>query len=123
MSWAVIWRFLGWSIPLPLWLLIGAGVWWQFDRHSFARKAVVELVAGAELEAERAKDQSAQLVADELERQREALRAANARFEEDLNRARRSRDEVEVEIRELLARPADGSCSVDSDLLGRLRNR
>lgn len=118
---AAIWRIASITIPLPVALLVSLGVWWQVDKNSAVRKAVAELVASSELEAERAKVRSADLVRAEVEKQRDTLAAANKEFELDAEAARKGIGEAEQTIANLLKRPVDPKCSVDDDLLGRLR--
>lgn len=120
---AAIWRVASITIPLPIALIVAIGLWWQIDKHSAVRKAVAELVASSELEAERAKVTSANLLRGEVEKQRDALAAANREFEADAEKSRSERYAAELELDELKKRPINGKCVVDDDLLGRLRSR
>lgn len=120
---AALWRIASITIPLPIAVIVAIGVWWQVDKHSAVRQAVTELVAGAELEAERAKVTSANLLREEIERQRDTLATANKQFEADVEAAKAEQNAAEQELDELKKRPVNGKCAVDDDLLGRLRSR
>lgn len=120
---AAIWRIASITIPLPIAVLVAIGVWWQVDKHSAVRKAVTELVAASELEAERAKTAAANLLLDEVKKQRDALETANKEFEADVAQARAETDAAERDLEELKKRPVDGKCAVDDDVFGRLRSR
>lgn len=120
---AAIWRIASITIPLPIAVLVAIGVWWQVDKHSAVRKAVTELVASSELEAERAKTTAANLLLDEVKKQRDALETANKEFEADVAQARAETDAAERDLEELKKRPVDGKCAVDDDVFGRLRSR
>lgn len=120
---AAIWRIASITIPLPIAVLVAIGVWWQVDKHSAVRKAITELVASSELEAERAKTTAANLLLDEVKKQRDALETANKEFEADVAQARAETDAAERDLEELKKRPVDGKCAVDDDVFGRLRSR
>ena len=118
-----IWRIASITIPLPIALIVAIGVWWQVDKHSAVRKAVTELVAASELEAERAKITATSLVLQEITKQRDALAAANKGFETNAAQARAIADAAERDLEALRRRPVDSKCTVDNDVFGRLRNR
>lgn len=120
---AAIWRIASITIPLPVAVIVAIGVWWQVDKHSAVRKAVTELVAASELEAERAKVTSANLVRDEVIKQRDALAAANKEFEADAALARAEADAAERDLEELKKLPINSKCVVDDGVLGRLHSR
>ena len=120
---AAIWRIASITIPLPIAVLVAIGVWWQVDKHSAVRKAVSELVASSELEAERAKVTAANLLREEVQKQRDDLAEANKVFEADAERARVEANAAESELADLKSRPVNDKCLVDDGVLGRLRSR
>lgn len=120
---AAAWRIASITIPLPIAVIVAVFVWWQVDKGSAVRKAVAELVASSELEAERAKVTAANLLLDEVKKQRDALATANKEFEADVARARAEADAAERDLEELKKRPVNSQCTVDDDVFGRLRSR
>jgi hypothetical protein len=130
----LIWRILGFTIPIPVAMILAALAWVQFDKSSAIRQAVnervKEMVAGAEIAALEAK-----LEAEEkISAARGKLAAeANQRLMAEINaRVNLSRrlaaiqTENEIlndDLADLLSRPVAGDCAVDPDLLGRLRGR
>lgn len=130
----IIGRVLGFVIPVPLILILAALAWVQFDKSSFARKAVddavTELVAGAEIEALKAqlsaqKEIAARLADVAAERARR-LRAEQSALETLNARLTASQAENEIlndDLADLLSRPVSGDCTVGADILDRLRGR
>lgn len=130
----IIGGILGFTIPIPVILIIAAAGWLHFDKSSAIRKALNEqareMVAGAEIAALKA----------ELDAERKIAAARGAAANEATRRlivevnarnnlaARLSAIQTENEIlnddlADLLSRPVAGDCAVDADLLGRLRGR
>lgn len=120
---AAAWRIASITIPLPIAVIVAVFVWWHVDKGSAVRKAVAELVASSELEAERAKVTAANLLLDEVKKQRDALATANKEFEADVARARAEADAAERDLEELKKHPVNSRCTVDDDVFGRLRSR
>lgn len=120
---AAAWRIASITIPLPIAVIVAVFIWWQVDKGSAVRKAVAELVASSELEAERAKVTAANLLLDEVKKQRDALATANKEFEADVALARAEADAAERDLEELKKRPVNSQCTVDDDVFGRLRSR
>lgn len=119
-------RLLSFGITIPVGVVLAAGLWVHFDKGSSVRsavdRAVIELVAGAELEAANARaDAQAKIIA-ELRTQSNALELANDRFAERLRVAEVDLENANDEIQDLVARPVSDSCTVGVDLLERLRN-
>lgn len=117
---------LTFGITLPVWLFLAAGGWLYLDRGSAVRQAVdhavTELVAGAELEAERAKSAALETINAELRGRANALALANGRFSQSLAAAQTSLESANGQIAELLMHPVNDACAVDPDILGRLRS-
>lgn len=129
-----IWRILGFTIPVPVVVILAALAWVQFDKSSAIRKAVnervTEMVAGAEIAALEAKlDAEKQIAAARGAAAAEANRRLTVEINARTNLAMRlSAIQTENEIlnddlADLLSRPVAGDCAVDPDLLGRLRGR
>lgn len=127
MVWAGLLRFLTFGVTIPIGAILAVGVWVHLDKGSTVRKAVdravKELVTGAELEAERAKNEALKRVVSELEGQALALETANKRFSENLRNARLDLENANDEIKELALKPVNSQCVVDPDIFGRLLNR
>ena len=120
-------RILAFGVTIPVGVILAAGLWVHFDKGSTVRqavdRAVQELVVGAELEAERAKNAALSEIITELEGQAAALEAANKRFSENLRTAQLDLENANDEIRELAVRPVNNRCVVDADVFNLLRNR
>lgn len=117
---------LTFGITIPVGVILLAALWVHFDKGSSVRsavdRAVIELVAGAELEAANARaDAQAKIIA-ELRTQSTVLELANDRFAERLRVAEVDLENANDEIQDLVARPVSDSCTVGVDLLERLRN-
>lgn len=123
--WGVLRPILTFGITLPLWVFIAAGVWLWFDKTSDIRKsvnnAVTELVDGAELEAERARNAALQKIIERKDRIAERDREAHVRFSELLSAAEDEKDGLANELEALEALPPPDQCIVDRSLLERLR--
>ena len=131
---ALVWRFLRITLPVPLALVIALAAWWQIDKTSAVRRAVVEttqeLVAGsriAALEAER--DAQARIAAAQAQAATEANRRAQAYLQlhqnasAELARVRDDAANLQDDLDELLAAPPPPDCTVGPGLAGRLRGR
>ena len=130
----VLWRVLGFTIPLPIGVILAALAWLHFDKSSAIRQAVdeqvTEMVAGAEIAALEAKLEAEEKIAAA---RGAAATEANRRLMVEINArtnlaARLAAIQTENEIlnddlADLLSRPVDRDCAVDPDLLGRLRGR
>jgi polyhydroxyalkanoate synthesis regulator phasin len=130
----VIWRTLGFTIPLPLGVILAALAWLHFDKESAIRQAVnervTEMVAGgkiAELEAKLEAEEK--IAAARGQAAAEANRRLMAEIDARVNLSRRMaaiQTENEIlndDLADLLSRPVDGDCAVDPDILNRLRGR
>ncbi|KGF71147.1 hypothetical protein LL06_00665 [Hoeflea sp. BAL378] len=127
-------RILGFTIPIPVIILLGALAWVQFDKSSSIRQAVnervKEMVAGAEIAAlETQLDAQAWIAARSTEAAREADRRRVVEATARINLAARLaaiQTENEIlndDLADLLSRPVAGDCAVDADVLGRLRSK
>ena len=118
---------LTFGLTIPVWLVLAVGLWVHFDKSSAVRqavdRAVTELVTGAELEAERAKVQALEQINAELRGRAAALDAANTRFSESLLAAQTDQEDANAQIADLLSRPVNDACAVDSSILERLRSK
>jgi hypothetical protein len=129
-----VWRVLGFAIPMPVWLILGALAWVQIDKTSSVRQAVNdqvrEMVAGAEIEALKAQAAAQrEIAARSADAAREARRRLAVEVTARTNLAMRLaaiQTENEIlndDLADLLSRPVDRDCAVDAELLGRLRGR
>lgn len=118
--------FLTFGVTIPLGVILAAGLWMHFDKGSAVRiavdRAVTELVAGAELEAARTRADAQAKIITEQRAQMVALELANERFAERLREAEFDLENANDEIQDLATRPISSTCTVDGDLLERLRN-
>ncbi len=129
-----LWKVAKIVLPIPLGLIVAAGLWLWFDRASAIRqavdKAITELVAGAELDAleatadaERRLRVYAETNAAEARRKAEQLAAANKELTDQLVLADLENEELLSDLEERKDEPAPDGCVVDDALLERLRNR
>lgn len=120
-------KVLTFGITIPVGIIIAFMLWLHFDKSSDIRQAVneatEELVAGAEISSQRAKNDALQLIIDDLQNQTDALNAANDRFSENLISAQNELDDANGQIRKLSSRPVNSDCVVDKSVLDILRNR
>jgi len=116
-------RVAKFSIPVPIALIAVFGIWWQFDKSSFAKKAVktavTELVVGAELEASRAEAEILAAVVNKLREDNKSLKENNLRFSEELQREQSEMNGGR--INELVSRPVNSECVVDDYVFERMR--
>ena len=119
-------KILSFGVTIPVGVILAAGLWVHFDKTSTIRsavdRAVTELVTGAELEAERAKNVALERIVSELQGQADALKLANERFSENLKSVQSGLEDANEELRELAATPVSELCVVEPDLLERLLN-
>jgi hypothetical protein len=131
---SIVWRVLGFTVPLPLGVVLAALAWVQFDKSSAIRQAVnervTEMVAGAEIAALEAKLEAEEKIsAARGQVAAEANRRLMAEIDARVNLSRRLaaiQTENEIlndDLADLLSRPVARDCAVDPDLLGRLRAR
>jgi hypothetical protein len=122
------------SISLPLWVFLVAGIWLYVDKTSAVRhavnKATTQLVAGAEISA-----LNAQLVeerrirvwsdqqASDAARQADEERAARADLENQLKLTAIEKKESVDDIAALKALPVPIACAVDRSFYDGLRNK
>jgi len=129
-----IWRILGFTIPIPVAVILAALAWVQFDKSSAIRQAVnervKEMVAGAELAALEARLEAEQQIAAArgaaaAEANRRLMVEINARtnLAMRLSAIQTENEILNDDLADLLSRPVDGDCAVDPDLLGKLRGR
>lgn len=116
-------KLLSIRVTIPVWLIIAAGFWVQYDKSSVVRKAIAELVAGAELEAERARVTAKDQIIQTLEQKAALLTKANENFNSELQEARTSLEDADDQIQELLSSPVNSTCTVDSRVFDRLQNK
>lgn len=118
---------LTFGVTLPVWLFLAAGAWLYFDRDSAIRtavnEAVTELVAGAELEAERAKSAALEKINAELRGRATALALANSRFSQSLEAAQTDLEGANDRLADLLANPVNAKCAVDDTIYRGLSGR
>ncbi|MBT1154392.1 hypothetical protein J1C56_02175 [Aminobacter anthyllidis] len=119
------WRVLTIMIPIPLALIVAAGLWVHFDKASAVRKAVnkavSELVAGAEIDALEAKLAAERDLRVFAEGRASALADANRHFEEQRIATERENEGLSDEIEQLKAGAVpDG---VDQPLFDRMHNK
>lgn len=124
-AWNVARPILTFGVTLPAWLFLAGGLWLWVDRTSAVRTAVDgavrELVAGAEIEALRARLDAERQIAAFLRGRAEALAAANAKFEAERSAAESENERLTDELDALKSQPVPGDCDVTSDFLERLR--
>lgn len=131
---AIAWRFLqpvlkflSIGITVPVWIIVAAALWWQVDKGSAVKRAVdravTQLVAGEELEAEKATVEALRKIIDAQRRQAEALEQANRDFEQQMAEAERQAEELADELADISSRPVNDACVVDGGILERLPNR
>lgn len=129
-----LWRFvkpiLAFGITLPVWAFLVVGGWLYFDKASALRKATANLVAGAQLDAA-----NAQIAEERRLRIWAEGKAEESRRIADLERAARSELAIQLvltdeerkgladDITAIQTRAYLGDCTVDRDLLERLRNK
>ncbi|MCC2096917.1 MAG: hypothetical protein KDJ29_08490, partial [Hyphomicrobiales bacterium] len=115
------------SIPIPLGLILAAGLWLWIDRTSAIRQAVdsavTDLVAGAELAAKDAKIEGLEKIAAARAAKAAALEAANRNLQASLKIADQAYQDSLHDLEELASAPPPPDCRVDPGLAGRLRNR
>lgn len=118
---------LTFGLTIPVWLVLAVGLWVHFDKSSAVRqavdRAVTEMVAGAELEAARARADGLERINAELRGRAAALDAANTRFSESLRAAQTDLEDANAQIADLLSRPVNDACAVDGGLIERLRSK
>lgn len=130
----IVWRILGFTIPVPVAVILAALAWVQFDKSSAIRKAVnervTEMVAGAEIAVLEAKiDAEQKISAARGAAAAEANRRLQVEIDARVNLSQRMaaiQTENEIlndDLADMLSRPVDRACSVDADVLGRLRGR
>ncbi len=116
-------KFFMASIPMPIVLLIAIGAWLYLDRAEVAKRAVRELVAGAEIDAAKntIKAQGKILAAEKAER----ANAVDALLElsNKMLAVQRQNEDLQNEIDDIASHPVATDCRVDAALLERLRNR
>ncbi|AMX93605.1 MULTISPECIES: hypothetical protein [Mesorhizobium] len=122
------------SITLPLWVFLVAGIWLYFDRGSAIRtavnKAVTELVAGAELDALNAtlvEERRLRVWSDgKAEEQRKIAdeeRSARIELETQLTLTDAEKKEMADELAKIESSPPPADCRVDQQFLDGLRNK
>ena len=84
--------------------------------------ATEAMVAKAELVAARERERGLQIIIEEKNRRDALLTTANNEFRQRLAAAGRANEDLTDGIDELLARPVDGDCAVDGDVLDLLHN-
>lgn len=125
---------LSMGITIPLWLIAAVALWAYFDRSSAVRtavdRAVIEYVAGRELEAARATADAerrrrvfAEGSAQEARRRATAAEDAARSHAADLARTETEKERLANDLEELLSQPFPDDGTVTRDLLERLRNR
>lgn len=130
----IIAGILGFTIPVPIIVILAALAWVQFDKSSAIRQAVnervTEMVAGAEiaalesrLEAEEKISAARGQVAAEANRRLMAEIDARVNLSRRLAAIQTENEILNDDLADLLSRPVARDCAVDPDLLGRLRGR
>lgn len=118
-----LWSFLSFGITVPIGLFIAVWLFFQWDKSAAVKAAVVNLVAGAELEAARAREDGlAKINAVLIEDQRK-LEAANMAFADSLAASETKLDKANEDIERILARPERIKCAVDRPVFDGLRNK
>ncbi|MER9524068.1 hypothetical protein NKI96_10830 [Mesorhizobium sp. M0292] len=122
------------TIKLPLFVFLVAGIWLYFDRGSAIRtavnKAVTQLVAGAELaalnaelvETRRINAWSEKQAADAA-KQADAERADRIALEGQLALTANEKKEAADDLASIQALPVTEDCTVGQSLYDRLRNK
>jgi cell shape-determining protein MreC len=124
-----IWKILTFLIPVPVFALALIFIWGWFDKSSAVRRAVNQVVAGAEIDAANARAEAQARLkqmtqAALLEQAKRALAAevANRQFADQLAKAESLNQELTDELDDLLSQPEPVACAVDPGLLDRLHN-
>jgi hypothetical protein len=120
--WALVLRIGTIGINIPIWLILIIGVWVHFDKSQTVRKAVLNLIVGAELEAAQAKVHALEQINAEIRGRAAALDVANTRFADNLEQAQTDLENANGQLSELLSTPVNKSCIVDHSLFEQLRN-
>lgn len=94
-----------------------------FDDPAVRREARKEMVAKADYEALKVREDTARKMAAAQRERAERLVAANTRFAADLADANQAREDALNDLEEQAAGPAPDRCVVDDALLERLRNK
>jgi hypothetical protein len=130
----VVWRILGFTIPVPVAVILAALAWVQFDKSSAIRQAVnervTEMVAGAEIAALEAKLEAEEKIsaargaaAAEANRRLQVEIDARVNLSQRMAAIQTENEILNDDLADMLSRPVDRACSVDADVLGRLRGR
>ena len=129
MIWSIARAILTFTIPVPVALLVaGIGAYkvaaW-YDKTKAIDAAIAELVAGAELEAERARAAAAQKRAEEAQKltnlSQAQARAAERALAEFYEQAKETEQQLKDEIDDILSTPIPDNPT--PDFLRRLRNQ
>ncbi len=128
--WRIVKPILTFGVTLPVWAFLLIGGWLYLDKASTLRKATANLVAGAQMDA-----LNAQLVEERRLRIWAEGKAEESRRIADLERAARADLAIQLvltdeerkgladDITAIQTRAYLGDCTVDRDLLERLRNK
>ncbi len=124
---SALWRVATIMIPIPLALIVIAGLWWKIDTSSRIRnavdKAVTELVAGAQIKALEATLDAERRLRMFAEGREAAAKAATEEFEEKLAQSELENQGLIDELTAIQAQPPPPDCIVSPELLDRLRKR
>lgn len=127
-------RILMFALPIPLFVIAAVGAWLWLNQESAivdaVQSRVKEMVAGAEiaaleaqLEAEKQIAEARGAAASEANRRLSVEIIASANLAARLAAIQTENEILSDDLDDLLSRPVDRDCAVDSDLLGRLRGR
>ncbi len=114
-------RMLTAELRIPVWAIAGAFVFFQFQQSAAVKRAVQELVAGAELRAAAAEKTALEDINERLQVRADELERINAEFAQEQAEEDVKRQNLEDEIKELQL--ADNSCRISEPAFNRLRNR
>jgi DNA-dependent RNA polymerase auxiliary subunit epsilon len=121
-------------LPIPLGLILAAGLWIHFDKNSAIRtavdQAIFKLVAGAQIDAANSKIEAEKTLRlfvqgqlTEQRRQTAEIQKSNQSFAERLSKAELDRESLSQELDDVLTKPTPAGCSVDDRLIERLRSK
>ena len=111
------------SIPIPVVLLAAGYVWFQFDKSKAVQRAIVEIVAGAELKAASQEIENQKLLTrlaedklTEALRRADVVKAANQTYADKLAAANVAKGSAQHEIDQIASSARSADCTLSDAL-------